>query len=116
MQNEPIKSLEQRVAALEGLSLQITGLMGLVAQMAAGLAINAAAQANDAREIFKILLRILPGDAESRDAILDKLQRSEGESDQREAALSNIAQKLGEIAKLIPKNPPSENLPQPGAR
>jgi hypothetical protein len=116
MQNEPLKPLEQRVAALEGLSLQITGLTGLVAQMAAGLAINAAAQANDAREIFKILLLVLPSDAESRDALLDKLQRSESELDQREAALSNIAQKLVEIAKLVPKNRPSENPPPPDAR
>ena len=112
MQNEPNKSLDQRVTNLEGLSLQIAGLLSLVTQMSAALAINAAAQANDTREILKILLQVLPSDAELRDAILGKIRRAESESDQREAALSNLAQKLIEIGKIIPKTSPPENPPQ----
>jgi hypothetical protein len=104
VQNEPTKSLEQRVAALEGLSLQISGLLGVVTQSLAALASNAAAQANDTREISKILLFVLPSDAESRDSILMKIRRSESESDQREAALSDISQKLAEIIKRIPSS------------
>jgi hypothetical protein len=105
-QNEPNKSLEQRVAALEQHSVSFLSLLTTttnalqsIQQVSVGTISLAAALSNQIREIQKVFLLIVPADDKTKSDLLGEIRRMESQMDQIEATLAAL------------KNPPQNRTP-----
>jgi hypothetical protein len=115
MQNEPNKSIEQRIAALEQsiaalskFSLDVTDLMASLIAKANAAQADSASVANDSREVFKVIIPILEIDDDSKARALTRIRKAESHSDQREAGLIAEDEKINRIRNHLqpPQDPP----------